>query len=128
MIPAGVLAAIAATAVLGALIGTIGYLLKGRFDEASAAGAALVVRIDRLDEKLQHNTGEIVKLTEAQKAVVANQTAQSRIATQIIDDSDDLADKVDQLNHATGRLFERWDQSVEYRKTLGEGTAPMGGG
>lgn len=108
------LATIGATALLG----VVAYLLKGRFDGQADTLAKVCRDVEAMGR-------DLVRLTEAQKAVVANQIAQSRSVERLIDDADDLADKASQLDGLTGRLYDKLNRHTIYLRTLGASDADL---
>jgi len=106
------------TLVMGALLGMVAFLLRGRFDDQTEDLHSIRSDIVKVADKVADNTAEIARLTEAQKAVVANQSVASRAIERILEESDDLVDKTAQLDFATARLQERIATHDEYLKMM----------
>lgn len=94
------------------LFSIISWLLKKRFDSQDEEIAELGKQVDA-------NTLALARLTEAQKAVVANQTVISRSQEKLMSESEDLEDVTDQLDTATKRLREKMEQHQRFLLTLG---------
>lgn len=114
----GAIAILVVTLVLTAMVGTIGYLLKTRFDSQDKTLAELSTKVTTIETAGAANTVAIARLTESQRYVVANQTTISQAQERLVSEADDLEDVNDQLQDATRSLRGRMDAHEEYHKRL----------
>jgi len=122
----GALVDLVVTILAGCLVAMIGFLLKGRFDTQTGTLSRIEADTRELTGRLVDVERDVTRLTEAQRAVVVNQAAHSRVAERILDESDELADKISQLDHLTDRLYERMRVHDTYLAAL-RGDTPIGG-
>jgi len=112
----GALVDLAVTLTLGVLFGVIGFLLKGKVENWDAT-------VGELQTEVRTMGREMVRLTEAQKAVVASQSTLSQVHVRLLDDTDDLADQTQQLELANQRVRDRLAAHDEYLRILRGDTA-----
>lgn len=106
------------TMLAAGLVGVIGYLGKGRLDAQDRAAGDLAGKVDGMDTRVRQVERDVVQLTEAQRSVVANQTAASHAQQQLLTDSDELEDKISELDRLTGRLYDQLREHRQYVATL----------
>lgn len=108
----GQLADLIVTIVVGALVGLIGYLVKGDVEDLKQDVAGVRRTADE-------HTVSIARLVESQRAMVANQTTQSRSQEKLIEETEELEDVIGQLQDATRNLRERMERHVRFHEQLG---------
>lgn len=112
----GALIDLIVTLLAMALIGIIGYLLKGRFDAQDESLHELGKKVSALETGATAVQIAVAKLAESQKAVASNQTLLSHSQERLVSEADDLEDVTDQLQDATSSLRRRIEAHEELHR------------